>query len=110
MKHKETIDVLSEMIVGEGEDMTKLLRWCQGTVEELISEGDGTAKKPPVVNVMWDELLHVQGWEKGRILEQELKNHLYNKCKAGAWRLDVDIEEVKNVDMEERCGQGKARM
>ena len=42
------------------------------------------------------------------MLEQELKNHLYNKCKAGAWRLDVDIEGVRDVDMEENDGEDEA--
>ena len=50
----------------------------------------------------------MQGGEKGGLLDQELKNHLYNKCKAGAWRLDVDIEEVRNVDMEENDGEDEA--
>ena len=37
----------------------------------------------------------------GDKLEQPLKNHMHNKCKEGAWRLDVDIEEVRNVGQEE---------
>ena len=53
-------------------------------MKELVSEGDGMAKAPPIVSVMWGGLAHVAGWEKGGMLEQELKNHLYNKCKVGA--------------------------
>ena len=52
MKDKENIDVLCELMVGEGKNTTKMLRWCQGTVEGLVSEGDGTANNPPVVNVV----------------------------------------------------------
>ena len=108
VKHKEKIDVLSEMWVGEGKNTMRIQRWCQGTVEKLILAGDGTAKNPPKVSVMWEGLPNVQGWEKGGLMDQELKNHLYNKCKAGAWRLDVDIEEVRNVDMEENDGEDEA--
>ena len=108
VKHKEKIDVLSEMWVGEGKNTMRIQRWCQGTVEKLISAGDGTAKNPPKVSVMWEGLPNVQGWEKGGLMDQELKNHLYNKCKAGAWRLYVDIEEVRNVDMEENDGEDEA--
>ena len=50
----------------------------------------------------------MQGWERGRMLEQPPKNHLYNKCKEGAWRLDVDIEEVRNVGADESDGDDEA--
>jgi hypothetical protein len=36
-----------------------------------------------------------------------VKNQLYNKCKEGVWRLDVDIEEVRNVDAKESNGDNK---
>ena len=42
------------------------------------------------------------------MLKQPLKIHLYNKCKEGAWRLDVDIEEVRNVGQEESKGDDDA--
>ena len=70
-------------------------------VGSLILEGDGSAKNPPVVNVKWDGLPYVQGWEKGGEHEQPLKNHLYNKNKDGAWRIDVGIEEVRNIAVDE---------
>ena len=53
-------------------------------------------------------MAHVQGWEKGGKLEQPLKNYLYKKCKEGAWRLGVDIEEVRNVGQEESEGDDEA--
>ena len=108
MKDEEKIDVLCELFVGEGENTMPVLRWCQGRVTGLVSEDDGSAKNPPVVNVMWEGLAHVQGWEKGSELKQPLKKHLYNKCKEGAWRLDVDIEEVRNVGQEESEGDDDA--
>ena len=76
---EEKIDVLCERFVGEGENTMKVLRWCQGRVTGLVLEDDGSAKNPPVVNVMWEGLAHVQGWEKGGDLDQPAKNHLYNK-------------------------------
>ena len=98
VKENERIDVLCEMTVGEEGNTTNVLHWCQGIVKECVSEGNGTAKAPPIVMVMWDGLSHVAGWEKGGLLKQELKNYPFNKCKVGAWRLDVDIEEVRNVE------------
>jgi hypothetical protein len=69
VKCKEKIDVLAKLTMGEGKDRTKVLRWCQGMVEEIISEGDRTAENPSVVNVMWEGLPHIQGWEEGGLLE-----------------------------------------
>ena len=53
VKDEEKIDVLCELCVGEGENTMKMkvLHWCQGRVTGLVSEGDGSAKNPPVVNV-----------------------------------------------------------
>ena len=42
------------------------------------------------------------------MLEQPPKNHTYNKCKERAWRLDVDVEEVRNVGADESDGDDEA--
>jgi hypothetical protein len=93
--------------MGESKDTIKVLHWYQGTVEKILSEEDGKAKNLPVINVMWEGMSHVQGWEKGGLLKQELRNPLCNKCKEGVWRLDVDIVEVRNVDVEESNGDNE---
>ena len=79
-------------------------------VDSLILEGDESAKNPPVVNVKWDGLPCVQGWEKGGEHEQPLKNHLYNKNRDGAWRIDVGIEEVRNIAVDESNEEDTVRM
>ena len=50
--------------------------------------------------VTWDKMSDIKGWEKGGDEEQVLRNHLYNKDKKGAWRRDVDIEIVREMQEE----------
>ena len=47
--------------------------------------------------VKWDKMSHIKGWEKRDDEDQVLWNHLYNKDKKGAWRIDVSIEMMREV-------------
>ena len=76
-----------------------MLRWCQGKVKHEIK-----GSKYPTVMVKWGKMSDIKGWEKGGDKEQVLRNHLYNKDKKGAWRRDVDIEIVREVNKKPSTG------
>ena len=55
--------------------------------------------KHPEVNVEWDGIEDVSGWENGGTSPQIMKDCRFNKDKEGAWRTDVDLEEDRNNDI-----------
>ena len=60
--------------------------WSQGEVLNVVS------KKPPKVNVNWDIIPNLPGYDKEHVVGVcELKPSLWNKQKVGAWRMDIDI-------------------
>ena len=44
--------------------------------------------------IEWDGMPDVGDWEEGRFEPKELKDHLFNRDKEGAWRLDVTLAPV----------------
>ena len=51
-------------------------------------------KEVPTVTIEWDGMPDVGGWEEGGFEPKELKDHLFNRDKEGAWRLDVALAPV----------------
>jgi hypothetical protein len=87
------IDVLYSVdLDGAG---TKGLRWCQGEVVEVIQN-----VPQPTVEVKWDPMPDIAGFEQGGITNQVLLPTKWNKDgKDGAWRMDVDIEVESDEDV-----------
>ena len=72
--------------------MKEVMRWCQG---QVIKERKN--QEFPTVVVKWDKCEDIKGWERGGVEDQVLKDHLYNKDKENAWRLDVDADCFREV-------------
>ena len=78
------IDVLSSF---EMEDGTVKLRWCQGEVLSVV-EGE----RDPTVEVEWDPMTDVSGYEESQVGNQRLMPSLWKKDKQGGWRMDVEVD------------------
>jgi hypothetical protein len=101
------IDVLYSV---EMDDGSVTLRWCQGEVLRVV-EG----VKDPTVEVEWDPMPDVSGYEHSQISIQRLLPSLWNKDKEGGWRMDVEIDlfedeidndsdsEIENEFVEDIC-------
>ena len=100
VKEKERIDVLCSMQVEVGGEKKEVLRWCQGQVTQ-----ERKNQEFPTVVVKWDKCEDIKGWERGGVGDQVLKDHLYNKDKKNAWRLDVDADCFKEVGSTD-CPEG----
>jgi len=74
--------------------------WCQGQVTK-----ERKNQEFPTVVVKWDKCEDIKGWERGGVGDQVLKDHLYNKDKKNAWRLDVDADCFKEVGSTD-CPEG----
>ena len=84
----ERIDYLSNFDVQKDNGTwEKVLRWCQGTVTEVIKN-----VKKPLVMVEWDGMPDVEGFEESYKSKVELVESKWNKDYNGAWRKDLDIE------------------
>ena len=82
------IDVLYSVDLSDG---TTALKWCQGKVVEVIDDAK--------VTVEWDAAPDIEGCEESTTSEQALFPSKWNKDnKAGAWRLDVDVELQDDMD------------
>ena len=68
---------------------TEALRWCQGKVAKKLKGKMLRGREVPTVKIEWDEMPDVNGWEEGGFEPKELKDHVFNWDKEGAWRLDV---------------------
>ena len=71
----------------EMEDGTVKLRWCQGEVLSVV-EGE----KDPTVEVEWDPMTDVSGYEESQVGNQRLMPSLWKKDKQGGWRMDVEVD------------------
>ena len=75
-------------MVGDNNTTEKV--WCQGTVLNIVS------LKPPIVNVLWDAMLDVEGFENATEGERELNADKWRKTTAYGWRKDIDVELFEN--------------
>jgi len=82
------IDVLSAFELDDG---SSTLRWCQG---EVLSVVEGS--KDPAVEVEWDAMPDVAGFEDSQVSNQRLLPSLWNKDKDGGWRMDVEIDLIED--------------
>ena len=78
------IDVLSPF---EMDDGSVELRWCQG---EVLSVVEGV--KDLTVEVEWDPMPDVSGYEDVQVGNQRLLPSLWNKNKQAGWRMDVEVD------------------
>ena len=94
VQKKERVDVLCSIEVQVG--ATEVLRWCQGQgkVTKKLKGKMLRGKEVPTVMIEWDGMPDVGGWEEGGFEPKELKDHLFNRDKEGAWRLDVALAPV----------------
>ena len=92
MQKKERVDVLYSIEVEVG--VEKVIRWCQGKVTQKLKGKMLRGKDFPTVMIEWDGMPDVGGWEEGGFEHKELKDHLFNWDKEGAWRLDVALAPV----------------
>ena len=92
------IDVLCSVEIENEltEEKTTALRWCQGEVKSIVK-----AKNPPTVKVLWDPTPDIAGFEQSKVGDQKLLPSLWNKDKAGAWRMDVNIVSEQEDTVEE---------
>ena len=81
---RKRIDVLSPFKMDDGRVE---LRWHQG---EVLSVVEGA--KDPTVEVEWDPMEDVSGYEEPQVIDQRLLPSLWNKDKQGGWRMDVEID------------------
>jgi hypothetical protein len=98
------IDVLVEYDIYDDEGKTKrdadgekitVLRWCQGLVTNVYE------KNQPTVRVLWDATEDVNGGNKHVESNQWLLPSKWNKDGKNAWRLDIDISVLNEVDDED---------
>ena len=82
------IDVLSAFELDDG---SSTLRWCQG---EVLSVVEGS--RDPAVEVEWDAMPDVAGFEDSQVSNQRLLPSLWNKDKDGGWRMDVEIDLIED--------------
>ena len=92
VQKKERVDVLCSIKVQVG--ATEVLRWCQGKVTKKLKGKMLRGKEVPTVMIEWDGMPDVGGWEEGGFEPKELKDHLFNRDKEGAWILDVALAPV----------------
>ena len=80
MSEKERLYVLCLMDITVGSETKQMLCWYQSQVEGEVTVGT----KFTIVNVIWDGMLDMAGWEKVGTTELVLNDYLYNKYKK-AW-------------------------
>ena len=61
-------------------------QWCQGIFVNKISNN------PPTVNVQWDAMPDVEGFEESSESEVALWEDKWRKKVRFAWRMDLDVE------------------
>ena len=93
------IDVLSPF---EMDDGSVELRWCQG---EVLSVVEGA--KDPSVEVEWDPMEDVSGYEEPQVIAQRLLPSLQNKDKQGGWRMDVEVDVFDEESDNETSSKGE---
>ena len=80
------IDVLYPFQVdAESGGKETVLQWCQGLVLEVCEN-----RSKPVVNVEWDEMLGVDGYEESSISNVVLLPSKWEKDVTMSWGMDVD--------------------
>ena len=72
-----------------------VLRLCQGLVLEVCEN-----RSKPVVNVEWDAMLDVNGYDESSILEVILLPSKWKKDVAMSWRMDVDVDVDEGEESE----------
>lgn len=87
---KKRIDICWPLDTVVGDNKTTEKVWCQGTVQNIVS------LKPPIVNVLWDAMLDVKGFENATEGECELNPDKWRKTTAYGWRKDIDVELFEN--------------
>ncbi len=88
------IYVLYSFLLGSGE---KVLQWCQGKVIKVLTE-----KTKPTVVVHWDPMPDVEGKEDlSNKTQQVLPPRIWNKDVEGAWRMDIHVRIVEDMNIEE---------
>ena len=92
VQKRERVDVLCSIEVQVG--ATEVLRWCQGKVTKKLKGKMLGGKEVSTVTIEWDGVPDVGGWEEGGFEPKDLKDHLFNWDKEGAWRLDVALAPV----------------
>jgi hypothetical protein len=88
------IDVLTSFDIDIKKGI-KELRWCQGEVLEVVQ-----GVRDPTVRVKWDAQEDADGYEESTIIDQKLLPSKWRKDKAGAWRMDVEIDVQSDIDNE----------
>ena len=78
----------------DGNKITEL-RWCQGLVTNVYE------KSQPTVRVLWDATEDVDGGNEQVESDQRLLPSKWNKDGENAWRLDIDISVLNEVDDED---------
>ena len=68
---------------------TEVLRWCKGKVTKKLKGKILRGKEIQLVMIIRDG-----GQEEGGFEPKELKDHLFNRDKEGAWRLNVVLAPV----------------
>ena len=91
---QKRIDVLYSVDIIVNGKKESVLRWCQGKVIEVYDQEE----RPRMVRVKWDPTPDIDGGEDSVETDQELKKHLWNKDKALAWRMDIDVEVGKEIE------------
>ena len=73
-----------------GDDKTTKKVWCQGTVKNIVSLEHQT------VNVLWDAMLDVEGFEEAAEGVCTLSRNKWRKTTSYGWRKDLDVELFEN--------------
>ena len=92
------IDVIYPFqIVAESGGKETVLRWCQGLVSEACEN-----RIKPIVNVEWNEMTDVDGYEESSILNAVLLQSKWKKDVAMSQRMDVDavVDEGEESESE----------
>ena len=71
------------------------LEWCQGVVVAKVK------KNPPRVNILWNAIPHIEGFEEIVESEVELLENKWRRKVRYAWRMDLDVELDENYFDEE---------
>ena len=60
----------------------------------MLSVVEGS--RDPAVEVEWDAMPDVAGFEDSQVSNQRLLPSLWNKDKDGGWRMDVEIDLIED--------------
>ena len=61
-------------------------------------------KGPSILLTAWDGMPDLGDWEEGRFKHKELKDHMFNQDREGAWGLDVDLSPVDKDNISDNDG------